>query len=307
VFTRYALGNAYDAYQVDWRVSDVYFGQALLINELWTQRLLVGFRQDDSQFAPAPDKSLLAPLPADRNLVYPYARLQWLQNEYETTRNLELIGFTEDLHFGLDGSVGLGWATPAFGADRKAVPVDTELGYNWRFGASNLLFAYARLYARFEHGRMDDAIASPNLSYYLTTSEHSKFLLHASADFGHNLDIDHYLEIGGDTGLRGFPLRYQNGENRSQLTLEERVYTNWYLFQLLHVGGAVFFDTGRTWSEAPVPTPQLGWLRDVGVGLRLGSGRSSFGSVVHIDLAAPLNPGQSISRLQLLVTTEQSF
>jgi hypothetical protein len=56
-----------------------------------------------------------------------------------------------------------------------------------------------------------------------------------------------------------------------------------------------------------VPTPQLGWLRDVGVGLRLGSGRSSFGSVVHIDLAAPLNPGQSISRLQLLVTTEQSF
>lgn len=307
VFTRYSLGNPYDTYQADRRVNDAFVGRALLIDEFWTERLLVGVRQDDSQFAPVPNKALLAPLPADRNLVYPYARMQWLQNDYETTRNLELIAFTEDLHFGLDGSVGLGWAAPFLGADRKALLADSELGYNWRFGSANLLFAYARVYTRFEYGRMDDAIASPNVSYYLTTSEHSRFLLHASADFGHNLDTDHYLEIGGDTGLRGYPLRYQNGENRAQITLEERVYTDWYLFQLLHVGGAVFFDSGRTWGEAPVATPQFGWLRDVGIGLRLGSGRSSFGSVIHVDLAAPLNATQSISKLQLLVTTERSF
>ena len=306
-FTRYSLGNPYDAYRIDWRVNDLFVGRALLIDELWTERLLIGFRQDDSQFAPALNHALLAPLPVDRDLAYPYVRMQWLQNDYETTRNLELIAFTEDLHFGLDGSVGLGWAAPAFGADRKALLADSELGYNWRFGPANLLFAYARLYARLEYGRVDDAIASPNVSYYLTTSEHSKFLLHASADFGHHLDIDHYLEIGGDTGLRGYPLRYQNGEDRAQFTLEERVYTDWYLFQLLHVGGAVFFDSGRTWGTAPVPTPQLGWLRDLGVGLRLGNGRSSFGSVIHVDLAAPLNASQSISKLQFLVTTEQSF
>jgi len=52
---------------------------------------------------------------------------------------------------------------------------------------------------------------------------------------------------------------------------------------------------------------ELEQLRDVGVGLRLGSGRSSFGRVIHVDLATPLNADKSISKLQFLVTTEQSF
>jgi hypothetical protein len=307
VVTRYSLGNPYDAYQFDSHVSDFYFGEALLISQLWTERLLFGFRHDQSMFAPAPNQTLLAPLPADRDLAYPYVRMQWVQNNYATTRNLELIAFTEDVHFGLDASAGLGWATPAFGADRKAVIADGEIGYNWRFGPSNYLFLYSRLYSRFEYGRMDDSMISGNASYYLTTSERSKLLVHVLADVGHNLDADHYLEIGGDSGLRGYPLRYQNGDQRAQFTVEERVYTDWFAFQLVHVGGAVFFDMGRTWGSTPVPTPQLGLLKDFGVGLRLGNARSSFGSVIHIDLATPLNAEQSISKLQFLVSTEQTF
>jgi hypothetical protein len=64
---------------------------------------------------------------------------------------------------------------------------------------------------------------------------------------------------------------------------------------------------GRTWGTTPVPTPQLGLLKDIGVGLRLGNARSSFGSVVHLDLAAPLNRTSGISALQFLVSTQQSF
>jgi hypothetical protein len=307
VVTRYSLGNPYDAYQFDWRVTDVFFGQALLVNEFWTERLLIGFRHDQSEFAPALNQTLLAPLPAERNLAYPYVRMQWLQNNYTTTRNLELIAFTEDLHFGLDASAGLGWAAPAFGADRKALLADAEIGYNWRFGPRNFLFVYSRLYSRLEYGHMDDSVVSGNASYYLTTSERSKLLVHLSADAGHRLDLDHNFEVGGDSGLRGYPLRYQNGDSRAQFTLEERVYTNWFLFQLVHVGGAVFFDMGRTWGSTPVPTPQLGLLKDFGVGLRLGNARSSFGSVIHIDLATPLDGGSSISKLQFLVSTEQTF
>jgi hypothetical protein len=307
VVTRYSLGNPFDAYQFDSRVSDYYFGKALLINEFWTERLLVGFRRDQSQFEPAPNQTLIAPLPPDRTLAYPYVRMQWVQNSYSTTRNLELIAFTEDLHFGLDGSIGLGWATPAFGADRKAVLADAEIGYNWGFGPRNYLFVYSRVYSRFEYGRMDDSMVSGNASYYLTTSERSKLLVHILADVGHNLDPDHYLEVGGDSGLRGYPLRYQNGDQRAQFTVEERVYTNWFLFQLVHVGAAAFFDMGRTWGSSPVPTPQLGLLKDVGVGLRLGNARSSFGSVIHIDLATPLDGDKSISKLQFLVSTEQTF
>jgi hypothetical protein len=58
-----------------------------------------------------------------------------------------------------------------------------------------------------------------------------------------------------------------------------------------------------------VPTPQLGVLRDGGVGLRLGNARSAFGSVIHVDLAVPFDRTASanISSVQFLVSTEKSF
>jgi hypothetical protein len=43
------------------------------------------------------------------------------------------------------------------------------------------------------------------------------------------------------------------------------------------------------------------------VGLRLGNARASFAEVIHIDVATPLDGDNSISRLQFLVTTENSF
>ena len=89
--------------------------------------------------------------------------------------------------------------------------------------------------------------------------------------------------------------------------IEERLYTNYYLFRLVNLGAAAFYDMGRTWGTTLVPTPQLGLLKDVGVGLRLGNARSSFGSVIHIDLAVPLDRSGSISSLQFLVSTHKSF
>src|SRR5690606_28371812 len=107
--------------------------------------------------------------------------------------------------------------------------------------------------------------------------------------------------------LRGYPLRYQDGSSRALLTLEHRVYTKYYLFRLFHLGGAVFFDMGRTWGRGTVGQPTEGLLKDVGIGLRLGSSRSSFGNVIHVDLAFPLDGDDSIDDVQLLVETKRSF
>ena len=113
--------------------------------------------------------------------------------------------------------------------------------------------------------------------------------------------------LGGDSGLRGYPLRYQGGEARALLTLEQRYFTDWYPFRLFRVGAAAFIDTGRTWGETPLSTPSLGLLKDIGIGLRLGSSRSGLGNIIHIDLAFPLDGDPSISKVQLLVETKQRF
>ncbi|NJO13688.1 MAG: hypothetical protein HC872_09745, partial [Gammaproteobacteria bacterium] len=107
--------------------------------------------------------------------------------------------------------------------------------------------------------------------------------------------------------LRGYPLRYQAGTTSALLTLEHRYFTDWYPLRLARVGGAVFFDMGRTWGVDSAGTPNLGWLKDVGVGLRLGNTRSSYGSVIHLDLAFPLDRSAGIDAVQFLVSTHKSF
>jgi hemolysin activation/secretion protein len=123
---------------------------------------------------------------------------------------------------------------------------------------------------------------------------------------GRNLDGENQILLGGDSGLRGYPLRYQSGDARALLTLEQRFFTGLYPFRLFFVGAAVFFDAGRTWP-GDGSGENLGWLRDVGVGLRLSSSRSGFGTVMHLDVAFPLDGDASIDSLQWLITTKQSL
>ncbi len=307
VVTRYAYGQAFDAYELDARLTDAYAGMAVLISRDWTVRASAGWRHDESSFNAAAGQVLLGPLPADRNLSYPYARVEWLENDYSTLTNLDQIGFTEDIHYGLDANVGLGYSTPALGSDRRALLADAELSHGWHFTRGQYVFLDAALSGRLSAGMLQDFIGTGSASYYLTTSERTKFFARLTGTVGHALDLDHDIWLGGDTGLRGYPLRYDNGTGRALLTLEERLYTPWFPLRLVHVGGAVYVDVGRTWGTPAVPTPGLGTLKDVGAGLRLGNARSSFGSVIHVDLAVPLDAAAHISRVQFLVSTEKTF
>src|ERR1700686_4130916 len=82
VFSRYRLGQPHDAYDDNWRTADLFIGDALRITDLWTERLMLGWRFDRSRFGAPPNAPLLAPLPLDRTLSYPFARMQWIENHY---------------------------------------------------------------------------------------------------------------------------------------------------------------------------------------------------------------------------------
>jgi hypothetical protein len=54
-------------------------------------------------------------------------------------------------------------------------------------------------------------------------------------------------------------------------------------------------------------TPNLGTLSNVGMGLRLTSPRSSSSSVVHVDLAFPINAPPDIDDVQLIIERKATF
>jgi hemolysin activation/secretion protein len=163
------------------------------------------------------------------------------------------------------------------------------------------------LQGRLESGELRNAILDGALRYYVRQSERRLFFATLEGSVGRELDLDTQILLGGDNGLRGYPLRYQGGEARAMLTVEQRYFTNWYPFRLVRVGAAAFFDIGRTWGESPVSTPSLGLLKDVGIGLRLGNSRSGLGNIIHIDLAFPLDGDSTIDDMQFLVETKERF
>jgi hemolysin activation/secretion protein len=169
------------------------------------------------------------------------------------------------------------------------------------------VFGVVSASGRVEDGGIANGLLTAEGRFYQATSKRSKFYASVSGAVTEDLDEELQLTLGGDNGLRGYPLRYQAGTARALMTLEQRYYTNWYPFRLVHVGAAAFFDMGRTWGRDVTGLESLGLLKDVGIGLRLGSSRSSFGNVIHIDLAFPLDGGDDIDDVQLLVETKGSF
>ena len=304
----YDLGEIRDQFGVRDRTAQVYGGWSRGLRDGWTQRLTAGFTYDERAFNPViGETGLTQTLPPDRTLAYPWLGYQWVQDGFEKARNRDQIEKTEDVLLGLNAYVQLGYSSPSFGANRNAVLFFAGAARGFEPSERQRLLISSSLKGRREDGTFDDVIGSVSARYYLRQSERRLLFLSASTDIASHLDPDHQLLIGGDNGLRGYPLRYQAGEGRWLVTAEQRFFSNWYPFRLFNVGGAVFYDMGGAWGANPGGTRPQGVLKDVGFGLRLGNSRSALGNVLHVDLAFPLDGDKSISRLQFLVETQRSF
>ena len=307
VDSRYDLGEVVDEYRTRSRFANAYTGWSGGLAEGWTRRWTTGFTYDDSRFDAADDTVDPSTVPDDRRLAYPWVGYELIESRYQKRRNRDQIGRVEDVSLGWQANARLGWAAPAFGADREALVFSAFANKGIDVGEASTLMLGGSLNGRLEDGELASTILGGSARFHHQQSP--KRVLYASlkADAGHALDADVPMELGGDNGLRGYPLRYQGGEGRWLVTLEQRWFTDWYPLRLFQVGGAAFFDAGSTWGDNPFGSPTRGLLKDVGIGLRLGNNRSALGNVLHVDLAMPLDGDQDISRLQLLIGTKASF
>lgn len=251
--------------------------------------------------------SLQSVLPDNRRLVYPFIGLELLEDEFEITSNRDHIGRPEDFYMGKRLTARLGYADDHFGSDRDSIiySVDASRGFGRIDSKALILSAMAS--GRIDDGDSANSITSIGARYYNPISDKRLFFMTLDARLGHNLDLNNPLELGGDSGLRGYPLRYQSGDRSVLYTIEERYFTDWYPFRLFRVGGALFADIGRTWGVNPVGGGSIGWLKDVGFGLRFGPTRASGHEVIHLDIAFPLDGDPSIDNVQFLLEKKVSF
>jgi outer membrane protein assembly factor BamA len=315
---RYNLGQVVDEFRHYQESYELGGGWSDGLRDGWVTRVNLGFKFARDQFAATTNYLSATNIPPDRTLAYPFIGFSVQQDKFEARHNQNQIERTEDLYTGsyLQGSIG--YAAPAYGADRTAwlwaVAGGTSIERQER---KHTVVLSSALSGRIESGVAQNVVANASATYYWRVTEQNLFYASLHATATDRLDEEQQVLLGGDNGLRGYPLRYQDGNSSALLTLEHRFFTKYYLFRLFHLGGAVFFDMGRTWGAGngslanttwpPGIDPHQGLLKDVGFGLRFGSSRSSFGNVLHVDLAFPLDGDPSIKNVQLVVETKQSF
>jgi hypothetical protein len=304
---RYAYGERVGEFQHQQQFYDGYAGWSDGWRDGWVRRWTLGVTYDRNRFEAVPDEELGGPLPEDRTLLYPWVGFDILEDVFEVRRNQDQIERSEDVLLGFRAGGRVGFAADAAGSDRDALMFSAYAQDGWNFGDDSSLFLSAIGSGRVEEEGLRNAVLTAEARYYVRTSPRTKFFAAISGTTSEALDAEQQLLLGGDTGLRGYPLRYQAGTSLALLTLEERYYTDWYPFRLFNVAGAVFFDMGRTWGTDVTGATSDGLLKDVGIGLRLGSSRSAFGNVIHIDLAFPLDGGDDIDSVQFVVETKSRF
>jgi outer membrane protein assembly factor BamA len=303
---RYALGKEADIYRREQTSADAFVGisQGLIGN--WSLRHSFGLRLDDARFSAYPPGPTAAAPPADRKLAYPYYRFEAIEDDFATTMNRDQIGRTEDEVFGRHYLAELGLASSSVGSDRNAALLRAEASDGYRISADQSLFLRASWSGRYESSQFNDSLFGLGARYFYRHNDRSTFYAALSADIGDRLDADHELLLGGDNGMRAYPIAFQSGEKRALLTLEQRYFTDWQIFHLFTVGGAIFTDVGRVWGPNSIDAASLGTIKDVGLGLRFGNLRSARANVLHVDLAWPLDDPFD-SGPQLMIETRSTF
>ena len=298
VETLWSAGETVAAFGQEQINAELYWG----LSEGWksgrVRRFLLGLAYEENAFLQQTGDDLAL---TDRKFIYPWIAFSGISDKFLELNDLDSIRRTEDLNLGTNWILRLGRT-----ADTWLYRAAADRG--WRVGedSRSLWRLRTSLEGRHTGGRTENLILEGGLRF-----DHRNFgrhLFHASVRGSESraLDADRQLRLGGDTGLRGYPLRYLEGEATLVFTIEQRLYTDWHPFHLARVGAAIFADAGRVWNPQFDTTPD-GWLSDIGIGLRVGSSISSEGAMVHLDLAFPLDRAEGIQGLQFLVSTRERF
>jgi hypothetical protein len=304
----YNAGNIVGQYRHSHDSASAYAGVSRGLIDGWVQRYSAGVSHQSDEYAY--DASLAAPAtpPPDEVLNGPFVRWEVVQDDFQKLSNRERISRPEYFAMGFHSDVRVGRALESMGSTRNPWTYSVKLDDGFRpFARHDLLASFSA------SGQVDDGSGAHELfaasaRYYLPHSPRALLFFGASGAYTPSDDVVDQLLLGGDNGVRGYPLRYQSGDRRLVFTLEERVYTDWYPFRLFRIGGAVYLDYGRAWGGPMRNTGDSGWLANVGFGLRVLSDRASFGKIYHIDLAFPINNDDpNVESPQFLVKSRTYF
>ncbi|KKO46422.1 hypothetical protein WG68_05555 [Arsukibacterium ikkense] len=302
----YVLGETVNQYDRTQQGFTSYLGLRLAGTSKRIHRLNGGVTLDDVSFTANSDT--LFELPAERNLSRVWLEYQLLEDQYRKLYNINQFNRVEDINLGWQAYVRVGQLQTALGADARGWQLDAAIEKAWSLQSDLWLLASLN-YHGLKMADLRQQLLSTHWQLVYQLNRQSSVVGVLDLQRGHDLFDDEALYLGGDTGLRAFPLFYQRGDNRMVATAEYRYYTDWNILHIFDVGFAGFADAGRSWGAEQRGENEIddSILYGVGVGIRLLSTHSSRGTMVHIDLTRPVSDNPELGNWQWRVTAKRRF
>jgi hypothetical protein len=244
-------------------------------------------------------------LPDPFQSFFPYYAVSYLQDRYKESKNFEQIGRTEDIYMGFSAELEIGYGSTHLGNDESRWYTRASGNKTYAFGDDKLLFLTATMTGRFAPSGAQNLLSAVGFKYYHAQTDKFKWYVDTYLFKAVNADQDKLLYLDSETGLRGYPLNYISGDHLQKITLEQRYYSDWFLWRIFYLGAAVFFDAGHiSGNDDP---EKNGLYKDFGVGLRFVNNRSSNGDVIHLDLSYPMDVANEERGWKFAIQSKVSF
>lgn len=315
----YFLSDEVVDFQADSRELRVAAGWSTGLMGRYVNRFLLGYGYERHKFD-FPDtytSEFPDAVPPRREFAYPFVAFQRIEDDYDTRVNLDRVQRTEDLALGRRWYAELGYSNETIGG--RGEYLLGRLTFEdaaWLTGTQLMtLRAGMDGYYALDGNTSENLTANVTAAYRWQHAPQWSLLVRGALSAAWNQTVDQQLLLGGETGLRGYPNRYQPGDRRFLLTVEERYYSHIYPLRMFRLGGAAFLDVGRAWFEGETPDwipddrsgNHFGVLTNVGVGLRLESTRTRGDRILHIDVALPLRDGPHVRGVEVTVTAKTTL
>lgn len=264
-------------------------------------------------------------LPQDRDFIYPWFGIEYITKDYRKLTNIHLITQIEDFNHGWQFNASLGLADGNKQNSAWAL-VEAEINKGFEVHNDALILLNIGINGDLYKQQDNRYLVKMNTEYFYNINANWSFYINNINTISNNQYLDDPVTVGGDSGLRGFPLQYQHGEHSTKFTTEIRYYPHLNIFKLFDVAGAAFFDSARTFGDLNVNTVnyavddtsasnvinsqniEKGWLYSVGMGIRLYSPHAGGNNhVVHIDFAFPQSSNPEIDSFEIRLEAKQSF
>lgn len=269
----------------------------------------ISYRRD--RFASGPDLPPPSLFPVDRELSYPFLQLELGEDRFVTAFNLDEILRTEDLYLGYNLKTRIGYAAERLGSNQNRIVLEGSFSDTLHYDSRQLWqhsFSWAALLNQ-DSGHSEDVVLGYSTRYFFRQSDRWSFSAQMRGTYTNNLSRERALFMGGETGVRAFDNRLQSGSRNLVISLEERLYTDLHVLNLIRVGGAIFTDVGRAWTPGQPSGLDDPWLANIGFGLRLMSSKAASSRIAHIDFAFPVTNRNhpAVDSVQIAINVKSRF